>query len=444
MKGGAFEITLASPQASDGADWRAELASICDRFVSWRDDTRRGPLHRALGLLSPLPVSVALDRSANGRACVARELARAPDVVVLDFVHTAVLAPSGALPMRSLVLTHNIESEIHARNAALARNRVLRAVLRRQQAKMERFELAALRRFDAVVAVSERDAAYFRGALGNDRVRVIPTGVDVDFYDFAPQRGRGDVSGGGGRLVFTGSMDWRPNVDGLRWLMETAWPAIAAASPRTALVVVGRDPSPRLVAEVRRRGLPWTFTGYVADVRPFIRDADVCVIPLRAGSGTRLKVYEAMALGCPIVSTSVGTERLPLTVGEHYLRADAAPDFSAAVLRLLRDAALRQTMAAAARQYVAANFASRPVGRAFEAACLENLERFGSRIGSRPAVHYNSRAGDLTDDAKRARGTGCGSPSDRKAPGTLLHAGSSDRRPTGRAAPSADGCWPSC
>ena len=118
------------------------------------------------------------------------------------------------------------------------------------------------------------------------------------------EAGRGDVTRTGGTLVFTGSMDWRPNIDGLEWLMDEAWARIVAASPNTTLVVVGRDPPRRLVAEAARRGLAWTFTGLVDDVRPFVHAADVCVIPLRTGGGTRLKVYEAMALGCPVVSTT--------------------------------------------------------------------------------------------------------------------------------------------
>lgn len=374
MKGGAFEITLASPQALGGTDWSAEVGSLCDRFVAWPDDTKRRGVDRLLNLASRLPVSVALDRSRNASECLARELARRPDVVVLDFVHTAILAPD-ALPMRSVVFTHNVESEIYARNAALARNGLLRAVWRRQHAKMERFERQALGRFDTVVAVSERDAEFFRDQLGVASARVIPTGVDVDFYSFAPLAGRGDVTRCGGRLVFTGSMDWRPNIDGLEWLMDQAWAGIVAASPGTELVVVGRDPPPRLVAEAARRRLAWTFTGRVDDVRPYVHAADVCVIPLRSGGGTRLKVYEAMALGCPVVATTVGVEGLPLVADEHYVHADGGGDFAAAVLCLLRDAALRSRLAAAARAYVTAHCSPRVVGRAFEAICLEGLAR---------------------------------------------------------------------
>ncbi len=375
MKGGAFEITLVSPQPTDQKDWSAEIESVCDRFVSWRDDTNRSVVHSVRSLASPLPVSVALDRSRTGRACVATALASRPDVVVVDFVHTAILAPHGPLPTRSVLFTHNVESEIHGRNAAVARRALVRAVWRSQQAKMERFERDAMHRFDTVVAVSERDREFFRTQLGIANVRAIPTGVDVDYYAFAPKPGGGDLTRPGGNLVFTGSMDWRPNIDGLEWLMEGAWARIVAASPGTTLVVVGRDPPRRLVAEAARRGLAWTFTGLVDDVRPYVHGADVCIVPLRSGGGTRLKVYEAMALGCPVVSTAVGVEGLPLVPDEHYVRALDADAFAGAVLRLLRDPALRQRIPAAARAYLAANCSPRIVGRAFEAICLEGVSR---------------------------------------------------------------------
>jgi glycosyltransferase involved in cell wall biosynthesis len=373
MKGGAFEITLVSPQPADAQKWSAEIASICDRFVGWKDDTNRSTIHSALRLASALPVSVALDRSRWARELIASEIAKRPDVVVLDFVHTAVLAPPGRLPMRSVVFTHNVESEIHARSAEVARNALTRSVWRSQQAKMERFERDAMRRFDTVIAVSERDASFFRDRLGIGDVRVVPTGVDVDFYSFKAKAGGGDLTGPGGKLVFTGSMDWRPNVDDLEWFMGEPWARIVAASPATRLVIVGHSPQRRLTAEVARRGLAWTFTGLVDDVRPYVYDADVYIVPIRTGGGTRLKVYEAMALGCPVVSTAVGVEGLPVVADEHYLRADDVDGFAAAVLRLLRDSELRARMASASRRYVAANFSPQIVGRAFEEICLEGL-----------------------------------------------------------------------
>ena len=373
LKGGPFEITLASPEPTDRNDWTAELASVCDHFISWRDDTDRSLFNTVRSLASPLPVSVALDRSRRGRECVARALAERPDVVVFDFAHTAILAPDGPLPGRSVLFTHNVECEIYDRDAAAAPHAIARAVWRNQRAKMERFERDALRRFDTVVAISERDGEFFRRALGVANVRVIPTGVDVDYYAFAPRLGRGDLTQSGGTLVFTASMDWRPNIDGLQWLLEEAWGRIVAASPHTSLVVVGRNPPRRLVAEAVRRRLAWTFTGGVEDVRPYVHDADVCIVPLRAGGGTRLKIYEAMALGCPVVATAVGAEGLPLVPEEHYVRGDDPEGFAGAVLRLLGDADLRQRIALAARTYVAANCSPRMVGRAFADICLEGL-----------------------------------------------------------------------
>jgi glycosyltransferase involved in cell wall biosynthesis len=316
---------------------------------------------------------VALDRSRAASEVFAREISERPDVVVVDSVHTTVLAPAGPLPMRSVLFTHNNESEIYRRDAEVARNALARAVWRSQRAKMQRFERDAMRRFDAVVAVSERDAEFFRDALGIANVRAIPTAVDVDFYSFKPKTGGGDRTVEGGRIVFTGSMDWRANIDALEWFMEEAWTRIVAASPRSELVVVGHGPPRRLVAEVKRRGLTWTFTGLVDDVRPYVHEADVYAVPLRTGGGTRLKVYEAMALGCPVVSTTVGVEGLPVVPGEHYLRADDPGEFAAAVLRLLSDAGLRGRMTAAARDYVSANCSLRIVGRAFEEICLGRI-----------------------------------------------------------------------
>jgi len=400
-KGGAFEITLVSPRPAPGHDWDAELASICDRAVFWDDDTDPSTLNRFRSLASSLPVSVALDRSPNARRSIAAELATRPDVVVFDYVHTTILAPD-RLPMRSVVFAHNVENEIFARNAAFARNALHRAVWRSQHIKMKRFEQRALRRFDSVIAVSERDAAVFRDDLDLANVAVIPTAVDLDYYSSSATPAKGDLTGKGGRIVFTGSMDWHPNIDCLEWLLREAWASIVAASPRTRLTVVGRNPPQRLVAEASRRGADWTFTGLVDDVRPYVRAADISVIPLRTGGGTRLKIYEAMALGVPVVSTTVGAEGLPLVPGEHYLRADGAADFANTVVGLLRDAQLRQRIAAAARTFVATKFSPRIVGRAFEAICLGALPPSAQRSALAPpsgesaATMVEIEAGELS------------------------------------------------
>jgi polysaccharide biosynthesis protein PslH len=374
MKGGRFEITLASPEPPDGSRRFAdELRRVCDRFLGW-PEMARGPLWkigRYMSLLSSVPVAVASDRSDAGCDALAAELARGPDVVVADFPHSTVLLPA-RLGAASVLFTHNVEAEIFRRHAAVASDPFRRALWGSQGKKMQQFEDAAARRFDAVVAVSERDGNHFRAVLGHDRVVVIPTGVDLDYFSFAERSVR--VPHDGGTMVFTGSMDWLANVDGVRYFMDDVWPLIARARPRTKMVVVGHSPPRHLVRAAEERRLAWTFTGFVDDVRPPVRDADVYVIPLRVGGGTRIKAYEAMAMGCPVVSTSIGVEGLPVTPDRDCLIADGHAALSAAVLRLLDDGVARRKLAMNARRLVEHRFSAIAAAKVFEDACLRAVE----------------------------------------------------------------------
>ena len=364
MKGGRYEITLASPVPPGGLErFSGALGDVCDRFVGW-PEPRRGsafPLLRLRHLASRLPIPVATDRSAAGRRAVGAALAARPDVAVFDFPHAAMLAP-GRLPAASVLFTHNIESEIFRRHAEVSPSALKRMVWRNQLRKMERFEKQTLARFGAVVAVSERDAAWFRDGLGIDRAAVIPTGVDTQFFPWSPPGDRG-------RVAFTGAMDWLANIDAMDWFLGDVWERVAGQAPEASMRVIGRNPPAALADRVRARGLPWELTGYVDDVRPYVRGSSVYAIPLRVGGGTRIKVFEAMAMGCPVVSTSIGVEGLPLEPGRHYLRADTAADFADAVVRLLRDPDLRLALSREARRYVEDRFSFRRAAQAFEEIC---------------------------------------------------------------------------
>jgi glycosyltransferase involved in cell wall biosynthesis len=368
MKDVYFEITLASPQPPDGAHrFAAELDRVCDRFVSWPEPASSvwHRLKRFGYLFSSLPVSVASDRSIEARRILGDELARQPDVAVFDFAHSGVLAPRN-LSMPTALFTHNVEAEIFARHVSVARHWMMRRLWQNQHRKMERYERETLARFDRIIAVSDRDATYFRDRWGLEGVAVIPTGVDLEYFQYAPPP---DTR----RLVFTGSMDWSANIDAIEFLMNDIWPRIVQAVPQASLAVVGRNPPPALLARVQERRLPWTFSGYVNDVRPWVHEASVYVIPLRVGGGTRIKAFEAMALGCPVVSTSIGVEGLHLDNGRHYLCADTAEDFANAVISLLRDPARRLQLAQAARLHVADNFSYRLAATRFADICSEAM-----------------------------------------------------------------------
>jgi glycosyltransferase involved in cell wall biosynthesis len=372
MKGGAFAIDFVSPGPANHADYRHDLESISDRFVLW-PQPERSQIRRLSALLDPAPVAAATDRSQAGARIVAQALDERPDAVLVDFPHAAVLLPDTIAPP-SVIFTHNVEAEIFERHAAVAKG-PMRLVWRDQSRKMRRFEGDALRRFDSVIAVSKRDAGALKALYGLPAVETIDTGVDLEFYPFAPAELAPAFGAGGGTIVFTGAMDWRANIDGVAFLMDEVWPLIAAARPEADMVVVGRNPPEALIAEARARNLPWRFTGFVDDIRPYVSASHVYVIPLRVGSGTRIKAFEAMAMGRPVVSTTVGVEGLDVTPGEHFLAADSAADFAAAILRLLANADLRGALARAARARVEARFSWSHVARQFESICMRALAR---------------------------------------------------------------------
>jgi glycosyltransferase involved in cell wall biosynthesis len=364
MKGGRFRIRLLSPATPELVERHGEqLDSVCDELIWWHQAERGRVFHfaRLRHALGELPIPIRTDWSREAVATIQRELDGAPTVTVFDFLHAAVLAPP-RIACASVLFTHNVEAEIFARHARVAKNFAIRALWNSQHAKMQRFERRALSRFDVVVAVSDRDAQAFAKSYGHADAFVIPTGVDLDFFSYRPPERDRDV-------VFCGSMDWLANQEAMSYFMSEVWQRIVSEVPDARMTVVGRAPPRNLVAEAERRGLAWTFSGFVDDVRPHMHGAAVSVIPLRVGGGTRLKVFEAMAMGSPVVSTAIGVEGLDLLPGRHYLCADDASSFAGAVVSLLRDKSRRHAIATDARRYVEEHFSYRVAASVFEQAC---------------------------------------------------------------------------
>ncbi|HYL33096.1 MAG TPA: glycosyltransferase [Stellaceae bacterium] len=372
MKGGHFEITLVSPATTEQPRrFARELCEICDRFLFWpasKSNKFFGALKRVAALASRLPASVALDRSRAATTLIADMLATQPDVVVADFIHAAVLF-NRVPPVGSVVFTHNVEAEIFARHARTAENPFARMIWRAQRRKMAEFEARHLPAFAKVIAVSDRDLSFFLETYGVRGAEIIPTGVDFDYFSMLASPPPAVIDPRGGHLIFTGSMDWPANIDAIQYCMNEIWPLIVMARPEARLTIVGRDPPGALVDKARTRGFNWQFTGFVDDVRPFIRDADLYIVPLRVGGGTRIKIYEAMAMRRPVVSTSIGVEGLPVEEGNHFRRADTAVAFAETVLQLLAAPPQGAEMAENAYDFILKRYSTRRVARIFEEIC---------------------------------------------------------------------------
>lgn len=363
---GRFDITLLSPASgAQQADWRVELSRLCDRFIAWAPSPPRARWRRAPDLLSGMPINVAADRTPAALDAVGQALAAEQfDVVVFDFVHAAVLRPAG-LRGATVCFTHNVEAEIFERHAQTATSAPLRWLWASQARKMRRFEREALHCFTRVVTVSERDAQKFAEGIGLRTARAIPTGVDLDFFSWQPPA-RGQPT-----VVFTGSMDWEANVDGVRFYLDEVWPRVLAGMPQAQLRIVGRHPPESLT----RRGVTGvTFTGFVDDVRDHVRDAQAFIIPLRVGGGTRIKAFEAMAMGLPVISTRIGIEGLDVVDGRQFLCADSAAALADATLRLFSDPGLGLQLSRAARELVEARFGHRVAADVFGRILIEAVE----------------------------------------------------------------------
>jgi glycosyltransferase involved in cell wall biosynthesis len=301
---------------------------VVDRAVP----PKSGPrfyLRLAANLLSPLPYSVATHTSAELRQALADHARRhRVDVWHCEWTPYAE-ALRGIVHGRRVVVAHNVESVIWRRYYETETNAARRWYIGRQWRKFERFERRVLGEVEHTVAVSDTDAQRFRDDFGVRRVDVVENGVDIAY--FQPQSRRREPN----RLLFLGSLDWRPNLDGVQLLLDRVFPAVRAAEPSARLCLVGRNPPESLRQQAA--DVPGVeLHGSVPDVRPYLADCGLLVVPLRIGGGSRLKILEALASGTPVVSTRVGAEGLCLEAGQDLTVVEDIDDLAEALVSAIR------------------------------------------------------------------------------------------------------------
>jgi sugar transferase (PEP-CTERM/EpsH1 system associated) len=363
---------LTLDDGSGAPDARERAAEYCHALVRVEHRTREKfsaafYVELAANLVSPLPYFMKKYESAEMRREIARLAAREKfDVLVCDFLQPSVNLPT-RLSIPTVLFQHNVEAMIWKRHYEVQKNLLKKTYLYGQWRKSHAYERAACRRFDHVVAVSEEDRETLERAYGLKSVSDVPTGVDTEFF-----RPRGTGEREPHNLVFTGSMDWLPNEDAIQFFTKEIMPRIRAEVPDATLTVVGRNPYASLI-ELGKRDPSIIVTGRVEDVRPYMERAAAYIVPIRVGGGTRLKIYEAMAMEKPVISTTIGAEGLPLTDGRELLLADTAEAFAAAVVSVLRDAAKARSLSARAAETVREKFSWDKVSKAFADACQQAI-----------------------------------------------------------------------
>ena len=274
------------------------------------------------------------------------------DLVHYEMFHIAQFHTETDLP--GVLSQQNVDSAIWRRLCSETANPFYKFAYWTQQLAFQGYERVLSPKFDAVTCTSNIDAAVFQQYCAKDATEIIPNGVDITHY-------QPDVTAEApAHLIYIGSMDWYPNEDAVGFFVDEVLPRIQERVPDVRFSIVGGNPSVRVQKLAEREGV--VVTGRVPEIKPYFAEATVFVVPLRIGSGTRLKILEALAMGKAVVSTTVGAEGLDLKDGEEILIADEPIAFADAVTRLLTDSALRRRVGKNGRARVERDYDWRSIG----------------------------------------------------------------------------------
>lgn len=314
--------------------------------------------------------NLAMGRSYFLHLFISPEVQAALDVLLAREQYDAVLFETVLIAgywlrsgVKCIIDQHNIEYELLRRTYQQETSPVRKWYSRLEYHLLRPLEIERCQQADIVLATSEEDRLILKRALPRNVIEVVPNGVDTDFF----QNNSSEETSG--QIVFTGTMQYYPNIQAVLFFAEQCWPLIKAQIPDATWLIVGRTPPPEVQRLADLPGV--TVTGTVPRVQPYLSSSQVVIAPLLIGSGTRLKILEALAMQKAVVSTSVGCEGLAVEAGNHLQMVDGPEDFAEAVVTLLRDPEKRAALGAAGRALVESEYGWEQCGNRL----LDILER---------------------------------------------------------------------
>jgi len=290
-------------------------------------------------------------------AALVRVRAAGCDAVHFDHLDASIYLADIPETAKTVIDEHNIVSNQIRTSADCENNLLKRFYMRLQQKKTERYEAAVCGKVTQCFVCSDTDRSYLRNMATDAIVETIPNGVDMDYFTNSHGCSPASASGSksGQSIVFVGALDYGPGGGAVKYFCDDILPLIHKVMPELQFFAVGQNP-PTYLKDLEKRDFRIVITGRVDDVRPYLAQSNVFVVPLRSGSGTRLKILSAMAMSIPVVSTTIGAEGLNMRHEEHILIADTPEEFSAAVITLLQNKALADSIAHKAQEYVEATY----------------------------------------------------------------------------------------
>ena len=336
----------------------AGLRRYCELSIVKQNTNRLWP--RAIfNVMSNIPYTISKYHTDSMFSALREIVEHLPfDIVHIDHLHMAVygvfLKERYGLPI--VLREHNLESTIMERFARTQKNLLLRGYATLQHRKLRVYEPDMCAKFDRCVMITAEDEERMRAMSNQIRTTVIPAGFDLPVTpEVVPEKPKS--------ILFLSSLDWQPNVDGFLWFYEKVFPLVLRQEPGLDVMIVGKGCSPRL-KQLKHPNI--RFVGFVEDVVPYIQAAQVCIVPLFAAGGMRIKILEMFAHRKCVVSTTVGCEGIEVENGQELLVADEATEFARNLISVLRNHDLRTSLGNNARRLVENKYAWHQIGAAFE------------------------------------------------------------------------------